>query len=332
MKIKKLVTIGVTAVVLVGGTAGGIHFYKSYQSKKLVAPVIPVADINWGYWGDSETSYGMVTNNSAQEVYLDDAEDVEKIFVKQGDEVKKGDPLVKYDISEVEADIKHKELELAAQENDIAKETRELEALRQIVPVADPVEHDDEDDVWDEWDTREAQIEKLEEELMNLESLPETDERDSRIYNYVTEDSVPYNVETADGSAERPYIYYCNKDAYAYGSFFNSIRPKKKKDGTMTEGKHVRFIICKKDGKGQMLLKEDVPPQDAVPEIKNDQEQTIDQLEKPSRRPEKEEEKPKKDEEKPKKDKEEAKKENEELKNAQVEKKKKGLSRAVKHR
>ena len=76
--------------------------------------------------------------------------------------------------------------------------------------------------------SRYKKLQELEQKKAYIESLPEKDAKDNRIYNYVTEDSEPYNKDTADGTAENPYIYYCNKDVFAYGSFYNSLRPQKK--------------------------------------------------------------------------------------------------------
>ena len=102
--------------------------------------------------------------------------------------------------------------------------------------------------------TKNKKLQELEQKKAYIESLPEKDAKDNRIYNYVTEDSEPYNKDTADGTAENPYIYYCNKDVFAYGSFYNSLRPQKKSDGTYTDGKYVKFIICKKDSDGKMVF------------------------------------------------------------------------------
>lgn len=251
MKLKKVIAIIVAVCVVCGGTAGGIQYYKSYQQKNQTVEVQSVASLNWGYWGDSMTSYGMVTNDSAQEIYLEDAKTVEQVYVQEGDTVKKGDPLLKYNSEELDTEIKRKELEHSNLLNTISVTNHELEELRQTIPVdktppeiySSLLEDDEAED-----------IEEEEEE----EVLPERDEKDSRIFNYVTEDSVPYNVKTADGSEENPYIYYCNADAYAYGSFFNSIRP----DGD-EPGKYVKFIICKKDENGKMVFEsEDVMESD----------------------------------------------------------------------
>lgn len=241
MKIKKVIAVAVALAVTGGAVYGGIYAYEAYQSENLVAEVQPVSSINWGYWGDQETSYGMVTNDSSQEIYLENASRVEEVYVEQGDEVKTGDALIKYDTSEIEIEIKRKELDISTTANSIAKAQRALEVLKQTKPV---------DKTRPEIDTSKYDDTKKKEEEAKKLSLPETDEKDSRIYNYVTASSVPYNAKEADGSEENPYIYYVNKGAYAYGSFFNSIRP----TSSSGEGKHVVFIICKKDSKGKILM------------------------------------------------------------------------------
>ena len=241
MKIKKVIAVAVALAVTGGAVYGGIYAYEAYQSENLVAEVQPVSSINWGYWGDQETSYGMVTNDSSQEIYLENDSRVEEVYVEQGDEVKTGDALIKYDTSEIEIEIKRKESDISTTANSIAKAQRALEVLKQTKPV---------DKTRPEIDTSKYDDTKKKEEEAKELSLPETDEKDSRIYNYVTASSVPYNAKEADGSEENPYIYYVNKGAYAYGSFFNSIRP----TSSNGEGKHVVFIICKKDSKGKILM------------------------------------------------------------------------------
>lgn len=245
MKIKKIIAVFVACAVTAGAVGGGIYGYKNYQAGKLIAEVQPVSSINWGYYGDSETSYGMVTNDSSQVIYLEDSGKVQEVYVEKGDEIEEGDRLLKYDTSEIEMQIKRKNLELSTILNNYAVASRKYEVLKQTIPVKKerpkikyPGLGDDETLDTEELDT-EAVID-----------IPEKDEIDERIYNYVTEDSIPYNADTADGSQENPYIFYCNAGVYAYGSFYNSIRPTEDGDA----GKHVLFIICKKDKDGKMMM------------------------------------------------------------------------------
>lgn len=238
-------------VVAFGAIAGGIYGYKFYQDQNLQIEVQPVSTINMGYWGGSETSYGMVTNDSSQEIYLDSSKSVKQVFVKEGDTVKVGDPLMEYDTAELRIEIERKKLEISTIENNLAIANHKLESLK----VAKPV-----DKRPPKINTEE--LEKYQEQDKINNSITETDEKDVNIYNYLTGTSIPYNVKRDQatgelifpaGTRDDPYIYYCNTNAYAYGSFFNSIRPTS--DGKA--GKYVKFYVCKKDADGKMLLEPD---------------------------------------------------------------------------
>lgn len=251
MRIKRVIAAVVGSAAAVGAVAGGIYGYKAYQDQKLVAEVQPVSNINMGYFGDSATSYGMVTNDSSQEIYLDSSKSAKQVFVKEGDTVKVGDPLMEYDMAEVQIDIERKKIELNTIENNLAMATHKLDSLKNAKPV---------DKTPPKINTEE--LKKYEEQDKINQSIPETDDKDVNIYNFLTATSIPYNVtrneQTGElvypaGTAEDPYIYYCNANAYAYGSFFNEIRPKE--DGT--PGKHVVFYVCKKDADGKMLMEPD---------------------------------------------------------------------------
>ena len=158
---------------------------------------------------------------------------------------------MEYDMAEVQIDIERKKIELNTIENNLAMATHKLDSLKNAKPV---------DKTPPKINTEE--LKKYEEQDKINQSIPETDEKDVNIYNFLTATSIPYNVtrneQTGElvypaGTAEDPYIYYCNANAYAYGSFFNEIRPKE--DGT--PGKHVVFYVCKKDADGKMLMEPD---------------------------------------------------------------------------
>ena len=249
MKIKKVIAVIAGIAVTLSAAVGGVYGYKSYQDKKLIAEVQPVSNLNWGYWGDTETSYGTVTNDSSQEIYLDDSRMIKEIYVEKGDEVQKGDPLLAYDTAELQIEIERKKLDISTIENNIERQKYKYEMLKTQTPVKkDPPKLNEEQLAW---------YQHMDEE----NRLTETDKNDSRIYNYLTAASIPYNVTTnaagelvyPAGTAEEPYIYYVNQNAYAYGGFFNAIRP----TAEGGSGKHVRVIVCKKDADGKMVLDTD---------------------------------------------------------------------------
>ena len=70
MKIKKVIAVIAGIAVALSAAVGGVYGYKSYQDKKLVAEVQPVSSLNWGYWGDTETSYGTVTIPHRRSIWM----------------------------------------------------------------------------------------------------------------------------------------------------------------------------------------------------------------------------------------------------------------------
>lgn len=248
---KKIIAIIISLTVVLGGIGGAIWGYKEYQSNTRTVSVQPVSYINWGYWGDSETSYGMVTNDSSQEIYLSDSMKIKEVYVKKGDKIAVGDPLIAYDTAELDINIERKKLDINTTENDLAKASYRLSLLWSQQPV---------DKTMPQMDEKEYQ--KYVEADRKNNNIPEKDEKNSFVYNYLTEDAVPYNqADTTAGTVDNPYIYYCNEHAFVYGSFYNSLRPTTED----ADGKCIKIIIPKKDENG--LVEGD--PQDSTKPLPN---------------------------------------------------------------
>ena len=172
MKIKKVIAVIAGIAVTLSAAVGGVYGYKSYQDKKLIAEVQPVSNLNWGYWGDTETSYGTVTNDSSQEIYLDDSRMIKEVYVEKGDAVQKGDPLLAYDTAELQIEIERKKLDISTIENNIERQKYKYEMLKTQTPVKkDPPKLNEEQLAW---------YQHMDEE----NRLTETDKNDGRIYNY----------------------------------------------------------------------------------------------------------------------------------------------------
>lgn len=229
---KKVIVIIVSCVVVLAGIGGAIWGYKTYQSNTRTVSVQPVSYINWGYWGDTQSSYGMVTNDSSQEIYLSDSMKINEIYVAKGDKVEIGDPLISYDTVELDIKIERKKLDINTTENDLAKAQYKLDVLRTCTPVDKTVPEMDEEK-WQEY----VEVDK------ENNSIPEKDEKNSFVYNYLTQDAVPFNIaDKTAGTSTNPYVYYCNEHAYAYGSFYNSLRP----TASDADGICIKIIIPKK--------------------------------------------------------------------------------------
>lgn len=94
---KKKIIITVTAVVLVVAIGLGVWFG---VSRGRAEPVKVFAFNSVGmteYWGDSQESYGPVSTDKIQTVFLSSTQTVTEMKVAQGDEVKKGDVLMTFD-------------------------------------------------------------------------------------------------------------------------------------------------------------------------------------------------------------------------------------------
>lgn len=89
----------ITVLVLAVLGSGGFFGFRYFRSRN-TEPVY-VYDFNMvgmtEYWGDSKQSYGPVTSDKIQTVYLSSTQTITQILVAPGDTVKKGDVLMTFD-------------------------------------------------------------------------------------------------------------------------------------------------------------------------------------------------------------------------------------------
>lgn len=204
---KKIIITVIVLCVIAGAAAGAIYGYHAYQMNTLTADVFPVANINWGYWGDETSSYGMVTNDLSQVIYQSDEQVVQEVLVEDGQTVEVGDPLVTYDITEAQMNLEMKKLEVQEISNNIAAAQRKLAELRNTTPIP------------------EAPREPEPEPQPEPSPKPEK-EKTGEAYHYISKSAKSYD-KKADGSEEKPYRFLCAKDAFVYGSYLNYLRENK---------------------------------------------------------------------------------------------------------
>ena len=141
MKKKKIITI--TAIVLaVAAIVGAALFFANRQPSKEVM-VVPVMNIYTSYWGDSKTLDGYVTAGSLQEIYMTEG-GFDKIAVKEGQRVRKGDVLVEYDNTQAElmlrsdaAKINLLKSQIAAFEQQITEDYKKISTLEKALKNAE---------------------------------------------------------------------------------------------------------------------------------------------------------------------------------------------------
>lgn len=128
MKIRTAVISVVVSAALVAGAGYGA--YHAMQGSRTPVEVVPVSNVNTGYWGGSESFFGSVTSQVAQTVQLNEDYSIAEIFVKEGDEVTEGTPLFSYDMTLQELEYEMEELTLQTQGLTLTKLEKDLEKLK----------------------------------------------------------------------------------------------------------------------------------------------------------------------------------------------------------
>ena len=137
-KKKKKLWIPVTAATLAAAIGAGIWF--SSQSSEPVN-VYPFTNIGMTeFWGDNQESYGPVTTDKIQTIFLTETQTVTEVAVKDGDEVKKGDLLFSFDTTLDSLSLERKRLEVEKVKLQIKLAGERLEETYDMVPYIPPGE------------------------------------------------------------------------------------------------------------------------------------------------------------------------------------------------
>lgn len=133
---KKKIIITVTAVVLVVAIGLGVWFGVSRGRSE---PVKVFAFNSVGmteYWGDSQESYGPVSTDKIQTVFLSSTQTVTEMKVAQGDTVKKGDVLMTFDTTLSDLQLERKRLEVEKLKLDLETAQKKLKDIRNMKPMS----------------------------------------------------------------------------------------------------------------------------------------------------------------------------------------------------
>ena len=145
---KKKTIITVTAVVLVVAIGLGVWFGVSRGRSE---PVKVFAFNYVGmteYWGDSQESYGPVSTDKIQTVFLSSTQTVTEMKVAQGDMVKKGDVLMTFDTTLSDLQLERKRLEVEKLKLDLETAQKKLKDIQNMKPmsIVTPDDSDDSED------------------------------------------------------------------------------------------------------------------------------------------------------------------------------------------
>ena len=127
MKIKKK-TIVITAASI--GVLGIGAWYLGQNLRSSQVDVYPVSDLSQSIWQSGASLDGTIASQVSQEVHLQEKQIVSAVHVQEGQEVKKGDPLLSYDMTLVNIDLEMEKL--TRQQLEVKKKglEQELEKLK----------------------------------------------------------------------------------------------------------------------------------------------------------------------------------------------------------
>ena len=196
-KLKKGIIIAACAVGVCGAVWGGLTIARNAQRSDV--KVYSVNDFCMtDYWGDTSSTSGMVTTDKIQKVFLSSSQTVNKVWVAEGDSVRKGDKLISYDSTLTQASVEQAKIDYDRQDESLTTAKNELEYLKKAKNK----------------ETLKQELDKLTAELDALKK--KYDEDPDHLYNGdapVTEGAIKdykktMTVKDADGSDQTVNVQY----------------------------------------------------------------------------------------------------------------------------
>lgn len=188
-----LAVVLVAGIILLAVNAGGAP-----------VKVASVSVINQGYWGGNSqiSEYGNIVADMNQTINYDGSLTIKEIYVKEGDKVKAGDPLISYDTTLVEMEYDMKKMQIEGIGLKIQNLQAEIDQLKRNGTSSSAY--------GSSANTRAKIVPAGYKSgkflsVKNVAAVTEKAFPEGQVYSEITENSVPY---TGNGTKEEPYRYY----------------------------------------------------------------------------------------------------------------------------
>lgn len=187
-KLKKGIIAAACVVGVCGAVWGGLTIARNAQRGDVnVYAVNDFAMTN--YWGDTSNTSGMVTTDKLQKIYISQSQTVKKVWVKEGDSVKKGTVLVSYDSTLTQATVERAKIDYDRQVENLEVMKNKLELLKKAKNK----------------ETLEAELKKAQDELEKaIKDDPSSVVDETKIEQPAK--ITPTDAKNPDGTAKNPFF------------------------------------------------------------------------------------------------------------------------------
>ena len=132
---RKKIFIPICSLLIAGLVGGGIFAAVQVQNNNKTVEVVPVNTISTYDYGSYSTSYGRITSDVSQTIYLESNATIKEVYVQVGDTVTAGTPLIQYDTELTQLDIESKKLDIQGIDMDIDQANKDIQSLKNgVVP------------------------------------------------------------------------------------------------------------------------------------------------------------------------------------------------------
>lgn len=187
-KLKKGIIAAACVVGVCGAVWGGLTIARNAQRGDVNVYAVNECAMT-DYWGDTSNTSGMVTTDKLQKIYISQSQTVKKVWVKEGDTVKKGTALVSYDSTLTQATVERAKIDYDRQAENLEVMKNGLELLKKAKNK----------------ETLQAEYNKLEKEL--AEEIAKLDKEGGYKPDEPIEEG-KLEVKGATGNSENAPLYY----------------------------------------------------------------------------------------------------------------------------